>query len=159
MTPIPAEYEIVATSCECYATPVCRTGLLWMPRVMFGARIGSEGAWFGTIRYGKIERTVPVPAKQVSSIAFGGPDFTDIFITSAALSDSLPLAPVGYDSTAEYIGGSLFLTNLDIQGKPEFRARISTEQSRMKFTPVQPSKSLSLFWWMPCGLRSMLLTR
>ena len=27
MTPIPAEYEIVATSCECYATPVSPDGL------------------------------------------------------------------------------------------------------------------------------------
>jgi len=102
-----------------------------------GLTVDAEGYvwcahWFGgcVVRYdpdGKIERTVTVPAKQISSIAFGGPDFTDIFITSAALSDSLPLAPVGYDPTVGYIGGSLFHTNLEIQGKPEFRARISTK--------------------------------
>lgn len=86
--------------------------------------------WFGgrVVRYdpdGKIERIIPVPAKQVSSIAFGGPEFTDIFITSAALSDSLTLAPMDYDPGVGYIGGSLFHTNLDIPGRPEYSARIS----------------------------------
>jgi D-xylonolactonase len=90
--------------------------------------------WFGScvVRYdpdGKIERTVSVPAKQTSSIAFGGPDLTDIFITSAALSDSLPLAPPGYDPESGYIGGSLYHTNLGIQGRPEYRAHISKSTS------------------------------
>jgi sugar lactone lactonase YvrE len=104
-----------------------------------GLTVDAEGYvwcahWFGgrVVRYdpdGKIERTIPVPAKQVSSLAFGGPELTDIFITSAALSDSLPLAPLGYNSGAGYIGGSLFHINLDIPGRPEFRARISIPRS------------------------------
>lgn len=100
-----------------------------------GLTVDAEGYvwcahWFGVrvVRYdpdGNIERTILFPAKQVSSIAFGGPEFTDIFVTSAGLSDSPPLAPMGYDPGAGYIGGSLFHTNLDIPGRPEYRARIS----------------------------------
>lgn len=99
-----------------------------------GLTVDTEGFiwcahWFGgcVVRYdpdGKIERTLSVPAKQTSSIAFGGPDLTDLFITSAALSDSLPMAPLGYDPESGYIGGRLFHTNLGIQGREEYRARI-----------------------------------
>lgn len=99
-----------------------------------GLTVDAEGYiwcahWFGgcVVRYdpdGKIERTLTVPAKQTSSIAFGGTDLTDIFITSAALSDSLPLAPPGYDPQSGYIGGSLYHANFGIQGRAEYRARI-----------------------------------
>ena len=102
-----------------------------------GLTVDAEGYvwcahWFGgcVVRYdpdGAIERTITVPAKQTSSVAFGGPDLTDIFITSAALSDSLPLAPLGY-SDSGYVGGSLFHVNLGIRGREEYRARISLEQ-------------------------------
>jgi len=45
--------------------------------------------WYGSciVRYdpdGKIERRIATPAKQTSSLAFGGDGFTDIFITTAA---------------------------------------------------------------------------
>ena len=45
--------------------------------------------WYGgcVCRYdpdGTLERRIAVPAKQTSSLAFGGPDLRDIFITSAA---------------------------------------------------------------------------
>ena len=104
-----------------------------------GLTVDAEGYiwcahWFGgcVVRYdpdGKIERTLRVPAKQTSSVAFGGPDLTDIFITSAAQSDSLPLAPPGYDPENGYIGGSLFHANLEIPGRVEYRARISRPTS------------------------------
>jgi D-xylonolactonase len=100
-----------------------------------GLTVDAEGHvwsahWFGghIVRYdpdGAIERTVPVPAKQTSSLTFGGPDLTDIFITSAALSDSLSLAPLGYAADSGYIGGSLFHVNLGICGREEYRARIA----------------------------------
>jgi sugar lactone lactonase YvrE len=99
-----------------------------------GLTVDAEGfvwsaQWFGSglVRYdpdGRVERRVAVPAKQTSSVAFGGPDLTDMFVTSANFSDSLPLAPPGYDSENGYIGGKLFLANLGIRGKPEFRCRI-----------------------------------
>jgi sugar lactone lactonase YvrE len=85
--------------------------------------------WYGSqvIRYdpdGKIERRIEVPAKQTSSITFGGPDLTDIFITSAAKPDPTPVMPPGYDADAGYLGGALYHINLEIQGKHEFVANI-----------------------------------
>jgi sugar lactone lactonase YvrE len=99
-----------------------------------GLTVDAEGLvwsaqWFGSclVRYrqdGSVERKVLVPAKQTSSVAFGGPLLTTLFVTSAGLSDSLPLAPLGYDPNHGYVGGKLFQTTLDIAGKPEFRCRI-----------------------------------
>ena len=99
-----------------------------------GLTVDAEGfvwsaQWFGSciVRYdpdGRVERRVAVPAKQTSALAFGGPDLTDIFVTSAHRSDALPLAPPNYDSHCGYIGGKLFQGNLAIAGKPEFRCRI-----------------------------------
>jgi sugar lactone lactonase YvrE len=88
--------------------------------------------WFGSciVRYdpdGKVERRISVPAKQTSSLAFGGPELADVFVTSAALVDSLPLAPSGYDPAEGNIGGQLFLANLGVAGKEEFRCRIRLE--------------------------------
>jgi D-xylonolactonase len=82
--------------------------------------------WYGScvVRYdpdGKVERRIPTPAKQTSSLMFGGPDLTDIFITSAARSEPMPVMPPGYDPNSGNIGGALYHLNLDIQGKPEYR--------------------------------------
>jgi sugar lactone lactonase YvrE len=100
-----------------------------------GLTVDAEGLvwsaqWFGSclVRYrpdGSVERKVPVPAKQTSSVAFGGPFLSTLFVTSAGLSDSLPLAPPGYDPHRGYRGGKLFQANLEIAGKHEFRCRIS----------------------------------
>ena len=102
-----------------------------------GLTVDAEGFvwsahWFGSciVRYdpdGKVERRISVPAKQISSLAFGGPELTDVFVTSAALNDSLPLAPSGYDPAEGNIGGQLFLANLGVAGKEEFRCRIRPE--------------------------------
>lgn len=86
--------------------------------------------WFGgcLFRYdpdGRIERRIRIPAEQTSSLTFGGPDLTDIFVSSAATLDALVLAPRAYRSTGN-VGGQLFHLNLGIQGKAEFRARIQS---------------------------------
>jgi D-xylonolactonase len=83
--------------------------------------------WYGSavVRYdpdGKVERRVEMPAKQTSSVAFGGKDLTDIFITSAARSDPLPVMPPGYDPNSGYFGGCLYRINLGIPGKSDFKA-------------------------------------
>ncbi|MFB3920884.1 MAG: SMP-30/gluconolactonase/LRE family protein [Terriglobia bacterium] len=85
--------------------------------------------WYGSrvVRYdpdGKIERTIATPAKQTSSLAFGGPELTDIFITSAARSEVMPIMPPGYDPNTGYFGGALYHVNLGIRGKAEFVADI-----------------------------------
>ncbi len=75
--------------------------------------------WDGgcVVRYtpdGAIDRIVQFPVKKVTSITFGGPDYTDIYVTTA----------VGADGWAGGPGaGGLFHLNLGIQGMPEFPSR------------------------------------
>lgn len=115
-----------------------------------GLAVDSQGfvwsaQWFGgcIVRYdpdGSVERRVLIPASQTSSLAFGGPDLTDIFVTSASLTDALPLAPHGYDPQVGYVGGKLFHLNLGISGKGEHLARIAAipgdKQPRGESSPV-----------------------
>jgi sugar lactone lactonase YvrE len=99
-----------------------------------GLTVDAEGfvwsaEWYGgcVARYdpdGKLERRISVPAKQTSSLAFGGPDLTDIFITSAGKSEAMPEMPVGYDPESGYFGGALYHMNLGIPGRHEYRASI-----------------------------------
>jgi len=100
-----------------------------------GLTVDAEGLvwsaqWFGAcvVRYdpdGREERRISTPAAQTSSVAFGGPELTDLFITSAAFSDALPLAPPGYSTENRNIGGQLYHLNAGIPGKPEHLARIA----------------------------------
>jgi len=83
--------------------------------------------WYGSqiVRYdpdGKVERRGPMPVRQVSSCQFGGPDLTDLYITTAGQSWEGPFAPPGYDFKAPDIGGPLYRLRTDIQGKPEYVA-------------------------------------
>lgn len=98
-----------------------------------GLRVDAEGfiwsaEWYGSCirRYdpdGTLERKVPVPAKQCSSLAFGGPNLDDIFVTTAATPEPMPVMPLAYDPTNGYFGGALFHINLGIQGRVENRTR------------------------------------
>jgi len=99
-----------------------------------GLTVDAEGfvwsaEWYGNCitRYdpeGKLERRIPIPAKQTSSLTFGGPDLRDIFVTSAAKSEPMPVMPPGYDSENGYFGGALFHLNADVQGRLEYRANL-----------------------------------
>jgi D-xylonolactonase len=85
--------------------------------------------WYGgcVVRYdpsGKVLQRLRVPAKQSSSVAFGGPDLTDIFITSAAQSEPMPIMPPGYDPVSGNFGGALYHANLGIAGQPQLLADI-----------------------------------
>lgn len=66
---------------------------------------------------GAIERTVPLPAANVTCMGFGGPDLTDLYITTAwfFLSDD--------ERKAQPQAGDLFRIRTDVQGlvEPEFR--------------------------------------
>jgi D-xylonolactonase len=84
--------------------------------------------WYGSCicRYdpdGKLERRIPVPAKQTSSLAFGGPEMNDIFVTSAAKSEPMPVMPAGYNPESGYFGGGLFHLNAGITGTVEHRTK------------------------------------
>lgn len=90
-----------------------------------GLTVDSEGFvwaahWGGykVVRYdpdGKAEREVRVNAPQVTSCAFGGPDLTDLYITTAwkGLSDE--------QRRAAPMAGDLFLLRTDIRGMEEPR--------------------------------------
>jgi D-xylonolactonase len=65
---------------------------------------------------GREERRITFPAKKVSSLIFGGRDYTDIYVTTAG----------GGDKAKEGSGaGALFRINVGIRGLPEFRSRIN----------------------------------
>ena len=97
-----------------------------------GMTVDAEGfvwsaQWYGeqVVRYdpdGRVERRLPMPVKQVSAVAFGGPDLDELYITSAGESWPSDAAPPGYDSAAPNIGGPLYRLRVDVRGKPEFRA-------------------------------------
>lgn len=94
-----------------------------------GVTVDAEGfvwtaQWYAgqLVRYdpdGKVERRIDVPALQVSSLAFGGENLSDLYVTSASVPDPGPLAPPSYNPDSPDIGGALYRLRLDIQGKPE----------------------------------------
>jgi D-xylonolactonase len=91
-----------------------------------GLTVDAEGfvwsaRWDGwcLVRYtpdGEEDLRITFPAKKVSSVTFGGEDYTDIYVTTA-----------GGDKRAEegFAAGALFRLKPGVQGVPEFRSRIS----------------------------------
>lgn len=64
---------------------------------------------------GREERRIAIPAHKSSSLAFGGEDLSDIYVTSAG----------GNDKANEgAAAGSLFRLNVGVRGVPEFFSRI-----------------------------------
>ena len=56
---------------------------------------------------GSVERIVPVPTAQVTKCAFGGPDLTTLYITTAA---------IGRDPHIDVMAGHLFKVETDVRG-------------------------------------------
>jgi D-xylonolactonase len=93
-----------------------------------GMTVDAEGfvwsaRWDGgcLVRYapdGSEERRIAFPAKKVSSVIFGGPDYTDMYVTTAG-GDNKPQEGAG--------AGALFRLNLGIRGVPEFVSRVGIE--------------------------------
>ncbi len=90
-----------------------------------GMTIDSEGfvwsaRWDGSslVRYspqGEQVNRIWFPARKVSSVIFGGEDYTDMYVTTAG----------GENKTAEGPGaGCLYRLNLGISGRPEFLSRV-----------------------------------
>lgn len=58
---------------------------------------------------------IPFPAKKVSCVTFGGPDYGDMYVTTAG----------GDQKATEGAGaGALFRLGVGVRGRPEFRSRI-----------------------------------
>jgi D-xylono/L-arabinono-1,4-lactonase len=90
-----------------------------------GLTVDAEGyvwsaRWDGgmLLRYapdGSEDRRIAFPARKVSSVTFGGDDYTDIYVTTAG----------GQNKAAEGpSAGGLFRLNLGIRGVPEFFSRV-----------------------------------
>ena len=96
-----------------------------------GLTVDAEGFvwcahWYGgqVVRYdpdGNAERRIAMPVKQVSSVTFGGPNLSDLYITSAAEFWPSDFIPPGFCHEAP-MGGALYRARLDITGKPEYLA-------------------------------------
>jgi D-xylonolactonase len=85
--------------------------------------------WYGgqVVRYdpdGKVERRIQLPVSQVASVAFGGPDLTELYITTAAEPWPSQFTPPGYTPDPAALGGSLYRLRMDIQGQPEYQAKL-----------------------------------
>lgn len=85
--------------------------------------------WYGAciVRYdpdGREERRISMPAKQTSSVAFGGPELMDLFITSAAKSEAMPIMPPDYDPDSGFFGGPLFRVRAEVRGHAQPMADI-----------------------------------
>ncbi|HXV96784.1 MAG TPA: SMP-30/gluconolactonase/LRE family protein, partial [Anaerolineae bacterium] len=85
--------------------------------------------WYGSqvVRYdpdGKVERRIQLPVSQIASVAFGGPDLTELYITTAAEPWPSKFVPPGYAPNPATLGGSLYCLRLDIQGQPEYQAKL-----------------------------------
>lgn len=85
--------------------------------------------WYGgqIVRYdpeGKVERRITLPASQISSLAFGGSDFTDLYVTSAAEFWDSSYLPRGFHRGSRPPGGALYRIRTEIPGRPEPVARI-----------------------------------
>jgi len=88
-----------------------------------GMAIDSEGMlWIAVYGAGQVRRydpesgallrTIEIPAKQTTSCAFGGPDLTDLYVTSACQ---------GYtaaDRARDPLAGSLFRVHAGVAGVP-----------------------------------------
>lgn len=59
---------------------------------------------------------IPFPARKVSSVVFGGPDYADLYVTTAG----------GRDKASNGAGaGALFRLRPGVRGVPEFRSRLT----------------------------------
>lgn len=126
------EYDLASGDAKDRRIFVCVPSTEGLPD---GLAVDAEGfvwsaQWYGgcVVRYdpeGHVERRVAVPAKQPSSLAFGGPDLTDIFITTAARPEMTPLMPPGYDPVSGPFGGQLYKINLGIPGQPTLATGIA----------------------------------
>jgi D-xylonolactonase len=69
---------------------------------------------------GQIVSELPIPAVQISSVAFGGDDMNELYVTTAC-EGGADLAR-GLDESGRYLGGEVFCAHLDAVGRKEWPA-------------------------------------
>ena len=78
---------------------------------------GECPAWF-------VETRLSAPAKQIPCAAFGGSNLTELYMTSAAKSEPMPLMPPCYDAEHGCFGGPLYRVRLNVLGQMQEQANI-----------------------------------
>ena len=74
---------------------------------------------------GGLDREVFFPVAQTSCVTFGGEDYSEMFITTAAGAGADRFAPPGYKPVADRRGGALYSCRIEgVRGAPEFRSRL-----------------------------------
>jgi sugar lactone lactonase YvrE len=86
--------------------------------------------WYGgqVIRFdpdGKIERRIAIPAIQVSSVAFGGDNLDELYVTTAAEPWPSELAPAAYRPDSPKQGGPLYRLRPGVRGRREYLAAVT----------------------------------
>lgn len=82
-------------------------GYIWSARFGGGAvvRYAPDGA--------EVER-ISIPARKVTSVAFGGEDLMDLYVTTAG----------GHDRSTDPLAGVLFRVRVGVRGAPRFSSRV-----------------------------------
>jgi len=99
-----------------------------------GMTMDAEGYIWSAIWYGgKIKRFAPdgtldqeiaIPANQTASATFGGPNLSDLYISTSSSNAADSMKPAGLDPNL-FKGGGLYRVRLEgIQGRPVFRSRL-----------------------------------
>jgi sugar lactone lactonase YvrE len=78
---------------------------------------------------GAVERRIRFPALQVSSVAFGGDELCDLYVTSASRYWPSPHSPPGIDPAAR-MGGALYRVRADVRGRRENLTRLHVPEGQ-----------------------------
>lgn len=74
---------------------------------------------------GKIVLEIPIPAKQVTSVAFGGKNLDELYVTTAAIAVSASIIGLNPDDKQSELAGHLFkVTGLGAKGFPGVKVRV-----------------------------------
>lgn len=89
--------------------------------------------WYGAqvVRYdpdGKVERRIEVPSAQVASLAFGGPELDELYITTAGEDWLSVHVPPGYDASKAGLNGNIYRVKTDVRGRDEYTARFTWKE-------------------------------
>ncbi len=69
---------------------------------------------------GKIDQEIPLPAKQPTSVTFGGKDLRDLYITTA--SEGAIDVRKGFDKEGGFLGGNVYKLHVEFSGRADWPA-------------------------------------
>ena len=72
---------------------------------------------------GAVTETIPVPARHVTSVIFGGAQMNELYVTSSGNNRENPQRRDGYSDAGDLIGGPVYRIATGVTGRPEWPAR------------------------------------